>query len=184
VGQASVISRLNRTPRELNQGGTSTSEVVFTSDGTLPVLCHLPAAEKLASANNTTSVMFRVLAWGQVTGGTTANYTPQLQFGTSATASSNTDIDSGTAVAVNSNNGQWFTEALLIWDTVSDTIDGISRNAVFGSTRTLTAWAAIDNSVTADPSANTEFAFVMTGTFSAGNASNTATLGGFQIEEV
>lgn len=176
-----VIGIPRRNPRELNQGGTGTSETVFTSDGTLPVILDLPSAGALADTNANTVAFFGVRAWGRVTGGTTTNYTVALQAGTSATAGDNTDIEQSTAIAVNSNSGQWFIEARLIWDTTSNTYDGFSRFGVWGSTRTFTDWAAIDNSISADPDGNVALGFVVTGTFSSGHASNVSVLGGFEL---
>jgi len=173
---------MNRTPRELNQGGTGTSETVFTSDGTLPVICHLPAAAKLADANNVSTAMFKVRAWGRVTGGTTTNFTVQLQYGTSATASSNTDIEASTARAVDSASHNWFIEAKLCWDTTSNKIQGCGHAMV---ANLYDVWAAADNAITsADPDADSEQGFVVTGTFSSGNASNVAVMDGFVLEEV
>lgn len=181
--RASVIRVPRQKPRELNQGGTSTSEVVFTSDGTIPVVLDLPSAGELASAAGTPGVKFKVRAGGRVTGGTTTNYTPQLQFGTSATPGSNTDLESGGAVAVNSVSGFWFIEADLFWDTTSNQLDGYARHMVSGSTRTYTAAAACDNRISsADPDANGTQGFVVTGTFSSGNASNAAYLDFFELE--
>ena len=181
---ASVITRMNGKPRELNQGGTSTSEVVFSTDGTIPVLLPLPAAQQLAGGSGTGgySARFSIRAWGRVTGGGTTNYTPQLQYGTSITAASNTDIESGGAVAVNSTSGSWQINAEAIWDAASNILDGFACHMVSGSTRTFTALAAFDNAITsADPDANTTQGFVVTGTFSSGFAGNTAYLDGFEI---
>lgn len=161
-------------PRELNQGGTSTSEVAFTTDGTIPVVCPLLTSEQIAGANGQKSRRIAVSAGGRVTGGTTTNFTPQLQFGTSATPGSNTDLESGGAVAVNSVTGAWFIE----WEgvvTKDGILDGAGRHMVSGSTRTYTDNTAQDNAVTtADPDGVTAQGFVVTGTFSSGNASNAA----------
>lgn len=168
-------------PRELNQGGTGTTELVFTSDGTTPVILYLPTAEQLAPASGG-AAFCTIRAWGRVTGGTTTNFTAQLQFGTSATPGSNTDIESGAAVAVNSTSGLWW----LKWEGVVTTtgyLDGAGTHMIAGSTRTLTALAAQDNAITtADLDGVTAQGFVMTGTFSGGHASNAAYLDGFTLE--
>lgn len=168
-------------PRELNQGGTSTSETVFTSDGTNPIVLRLPTSEQLGGANGKGSRPIGIRAGGRVTGGTTTNFTPQLQFGTSATAASNTDLESGGAVAVNSVTGGWMIE----WEgfiTNGNILDGAGRHFVSGSTRTFTDWAVQDNAVTtADPDGNGTQGFVVTGTFSGGHASNTAYLDWFVL---
>lgn len=169
------------TPRELNQGGTSTSETVFTSDGTNPIVLRLPTGEQLASANGKKARRISISAGGRVTGGTTTNYTPKLQFGTSATESSNTDLEAGGAVAVNSVTGGWMIEwtGFITKDSV---LDGAGRHFVSGSTRTFTDWAVQDNAVTtADPDADGTLGFVVTGTFSSGHASNAAYLDWFTL---
>ncbi len=169
-------------PRELNQGGTSSSETAFTSDGTLPIVLRMPTGEQLCSANGKGARRIAVRAGGRVTGGTTTNFTPQLQFGTSATPGSNTDLESGGAVAVNSVTGLW----LIEWEgvvTKDNVLDGAGRHFVSGSTRTFTDWAVQDNAVTtADPDSNGTLGFVVTGTFSTGNASNAAYLDWFTLE--
>ena len=128
MADASVISKMNGKPRELNQGGTSTSEVAFTADGTVVILLPLPSAAQLAGGTGTSGYCskFTIRAWGRVTGGGTTNYTPQLQYGTSATPASNTDIESGGAVAVNSVSGTWQIEAHAIWDATSNILDGFA----------------------------------------------------------
>lgn len=190
-----IISRPKVIPRELNQGGTSTSEVAFTSDGTIPVVLPFPSAGEVAgqgqqstwaaNASGARAIMgvVRVRAFGRVTGGTTTNFTPQLQWGTSATPGSNTDLESGGAVAVNSVSGFWYIDAVLYVDKASGKLNGTSKWGVVGSTVTHTAEAAIDNNITSvDPSGNGTLGFVVTGTFSSGNASNAAYLDGFYLE--
>lgn len=172
-------------PRELNQGGTGTSELVFTSDGTTPVVLRLPTCEQLCSANGRGARRIAVRAGGRVTGGTTTNYTPQLQFGTSATPGSNTDLESGGAVAVNSVSGLWFIEFEGVLDATSNKLSGFGRYGVYGSTHTVADWTVEDNTVTtADPDGQGTLGFVVTGTFSSGNASNAAYLDYFTLEVV
>lgn len=179
-----VIGIPRQKPRELNQGGTGTSELVFTSDGTTPVVLDFPTGGQLANAaTGPQARRFAVRAGGRVTGGTTTNFTPQLQFGTSATPGSNTDLESGGAVAVNSVNGNWFIEFEGTVDSTSNKITGFGRFGVFGSTLSVTDWTVQDNNVTtADPDANGTLGFVVTGTFSSGNAGNAAYLDYFRLE--
>lgn len=180
---ATVIGVPLLKPRELNQGGTSTSETVFTSDGTNPIVLRFPTSEQLCSANGRGARRIAVRAGGRVTGGTTTNYTPQLQFGTSATPGSNTDIESGAAVAVNSTSGNWLIEWEGVVDAGSNKLDGFGRYAVHGSTRTVADWTQQDNAITtADPDGNGTLGFVVTGTFSSGNASNASYLDYFVLE--
>ena len=186
MADASVISRMNGKPRELNQAGTGTAELVFTSDGTVPIICPFPDAlrDRLLEGTVTSirAVRFTVRAWGRITGGGTTNYTAQLQWGTSATPTSNADVDSGAAVAVNSANGKWFMESELIVDSTSLTIDGTSANLILGSTRTLTGPATSATATkTLSLTSTSVQGFVVTGTFSAGFATNAAYLDGFEI---
>lgn len=181
--------RPNLVPRELNQGGTSTSEVVFTSDGTNAVVLRFP--QNLLGPNTSTgrqSLPFVLHYGGRVTGGTTTNFTPQLQWGTSTTPGSNTDVESGAAVAVNSNSGCWQGMVIgnfVVTGTATARIEGFSCQLVGGSTRTFTALAVSDNSVTTvDPTTSTAMGFVLTGTFSSGNAGNLAYLDWFVLEVI
>jgi hypothetical protein len=186
MANANTIYKPFVKPRELNQGGTSTSEVAFTSDGTIPVILPFPQGSELAGGSGTSGYIsrFTIRAGGRVTGGTTTNYTPQLQFGTSATAASNTDICSGSAIAVNSVSGFWLVE-VDAWITIAGLLDGFMRFGVSGSTRTFTDWAVFSNAVsTATPTGTgaTAQGFVVTGTFSSGNASNASYLDIFQLD--
>lgn len=180
---ATVIGVPRQKPRELNQGGTSTSEVAFTSDGTIPVVLDFPSCEQLCSANGRGARRIAVRAGGRVTGGTTTNYTPQLQFGTSATPGSNTDLESGAATAVNSTTGNWFIEWEGMVDATSNKLLGLGRVGTYGSTEAVTDWTDQDNDVsTADPDSRAAQGFVVTGTFSSGHASNAAYLDYFTLE--
>lgn len=183
-----IISIPKVKPRELNQGGTGTAELVFTSDGTIPVVLPLPSTGQIAGAQGPARSQmgkFRVYAFGRVTGGGTTNFTPQLQYGTSATPGSNTDIESGAAVAVNSTSGFWFLEADLYVDNASGKIGGFVRHGVYGSTVTVADWTVLDNNPTSvDPDGGASLGFVVTGTFSAGFATNAAYLDGFVLELV
>ena len=188
---SSVISRMDRKPRELNQGGTGTAELVFSEDATNPVVLPLPSPtlDLLTTGDSTVlnrkTSLIQVRAWGRVRSIVSTDYTPQLQFGTSLTPGSNTDIESASAVAVNAVEGHWFIEAQLQVAAASTTtanIDGCSRFMVSGSTRTFTDWAAIDNEITGvSMTSQTLQGFVVTGTFSVGNAANAAYLDGFEM---
>jgi hypothetical protein len=192
MGQASIISRAALPSAELNLAGTSTTEKVFTISTSTSVACilPLPSLEALAGATGKRMSCVRIRAWGRVTGGTTTNFTPQLQFGTSTTVASNTDLESGAAVAVNSVSGVWAIDGLYYIDHVSGKIDGYASNFLSGSTVTLTAAAKADNTISASSTPAFSFTttsaqgFVLTGTFSSGNAANVAYVDGFQLEMV
>ena len=179
MGNTNTFSIRNVKPRELNQGGTSTSATVFTSDGTIPVIAPLPVAGTLGAAGAPATI-FKVRAWGRVVTVGTLNFTIFLQFGTSATAASNTDISNSGTVSLASLTTNWLVEAELVWDGDSNRINGYQRNQVH---TTLEATAAIDNAITsADPDAGTALGFVVGGTFGTGNAGNKAYLDGLQID--
>lgn len=179
----SILATMTGKPRELNQGGTGTTELAFTVDGTVPVVLRFPSSEQLVSANGIKSRRFHISAGGRVVGGGTTNFTPQLQFGVSATPGSNTDLESAAAVAVNSVTGSWFIE----WTgtvTKDNILDGAGRFMVSGSTRTFTDWTVQDNAVTtADPDSGVAQGFVITGTFSSGFAGNQAFLDWFELQD-
>lgn len=182
MGNASAISTpIAGKPRELNQGGTGTAILVFSTDGTVPIILPLPSAGQLASGSGTsgTSSAFRVRAWGRVTGGTTTNFTITLQYGTSVTGGSNTTIEASTARAVDSADHLWEINAWCVVDAVSDKIQGYGNAMV---ANLFDAEAALDNVPTSvDLTANATVGFVVAGTFATGNASNTAHLDGFQL---
>lgn len=183
-----VISRPKLKPAELNLGGTSTSEKVFQDTTGAAIVLPFPAAGQICGPQGPAvnrMGKIRVTASGRLTGGGTTNFTPQLQWGVSATPGSNVDLESGAAIAVNSVSGFWFLEAELYVDDASGKMGGFVRHGVYGSTTTVSDWTEIDNDITGvDPDGNTVQGFVVTGTFSAGFAGNAAYLDIFQLEKV
>ena len=175
MANASVISIGNVKPRELNQGGTSTSKTVFTSDGTIPVICYLPTPGQFNPCT-----MFKVRAWGRVVTSGTLNFTISLQYGTSATAASNTDIEDSGTTSLASLTTNWMIECTLVWDADGDTINGYGWSQV-GTTKD--AETTIDNQITsATLDGSASVGFVVAGTFGTGAAGNHCYLDGFQIE--
>ncbi len=141
-----------------------------------------------AHFENVNAAWFKIRAFGRVTGGTTTNWTPSLQFGRSTTAASNTTMGSLTARAFNTASGLWYLTAELVWDVTSGVISG-SISGGNGSTVALDA-AALITPVTGQTAAvlNAQtnpgaFFFSVGGLFSATNASNVATLDGFEVED-
>ena len=183
MSNASVISTtIAGKAQELNQGGTGTGIIIFSTDGTAPMINHLLTAGQLASGSGVTgaSSWIKVKAWGRVTGGGTTNYTATLQYGTSVTGSDNTTIEASTARAVNSENGLWYIEATIGVDAVADKIQGFGSSIV--NNVALDAQTVIDNEITSvDVTDNADLGFVIGGTFSSGFAGNTSHLDGFQI---
>lgn len=190
--QASAISKASLPSAELNLGGTSTSEKVFTISTSTTTACILPipSLEALAGANAKKMSILKVYAAGRVTGGTTTNFTPKLYWGTSTTVASDTAFMSGAAVAVNSVSGMWAIEGTLFLDYTSVKIDGYFTNMITGSTVTLTAAAKATATLSASSTPAFSFTtnslqgFVLTGTFSSGNAANVAYVDVFQLEMI
>jgi hypothetical protein len=192
MGHASCVSEAVLPSAELNLGGTSTTEKVFCVAGSTTLACILPLndMETLAGATGKRASMIKITAAGRVTGGTTTNYTPKLYFGTSITVASDLAIGTGATVAVNSVSGTWMIEWTGTIDNVSGKIDGFFSNMVSGSTRTYTAAAAATAAITSATTPALSFTtasaqgFVITGTFSGGNAANVAYVDVFQLEVV
>ena len=180
MGNTNTIVTMNGKPREANQGGTGTSAIVFTTDGTTPVYVPLPVWGQISGANPQGAARFAVRAWGRVVTAGSYNFTVALQYGTSATASSNSDISNSGAIALASLTTNWLVEADLVWDGDSNRINGYARNQVH---TTLEAVATIDTAITgADPDAGTARGFLVNVTFGTGAAGNKAYLDGLQID--
>lgn len=136
------------------------------------------------------TIVFRLRAWGRVTGGTTTNFTPSLMFGRSTTYGSNTVVGALTARAFNTLSGMWEMDAFLFWDVTSGVISG-SFGGFNGSTAAIDA-AALITPITGQtatvlaanlPQPNAFF-FSIAGLFSATSAANVAYLDGFQVEDI
>lgn len=137
-------------------------------------------------ADSVNCARFRIRAWGRVTGGTTTNWTPSLQFGRSNTFASNTTLATLTASAFNTASGIWSLDADLLWDATSGQISGVF-GGLNGSTAAIIANALI-TPVTGQapvlPANSQTFYFSIGGLFSATNASNLAYLDGFEVEDI
>lgn len=173
-----ITSRLNAAPRELNQGGTGTSLIPFTTDGTIRARTPLPSAEQLASTTGRKSIYLKVTAWGRATGGTTTNYTASLQFRDAA--GTETTIEASTARALASAAHNWIVQWEGVWDATSLKLQGRGWSSVASI---VDAAAAMDNIITtAGPASTAEMGFIAAGTFSSGNAGNLAYLDGLVVE--
>jgi hypothetical protein len=140
-------------------------------------------------AEGLNTAVFRVRAWGRVTGGTTTNFTPTLLYGRSQTYASNTVMGSLTATAFNSASGLWEFDATLFWDVTSGQLSG-SISGYNGATAAIIAAALVtpvtgltSTALAALSQPNTLY-FSIAGLFSASNASNIAYLDGFQVEDI
>ena len=178
MGNASVIYQMNRKPREGNNGVSSTTETVFTSDGTLAVILPLPTAGQLG-AGSAPGSMFTVRAWGRVKTSATANFTVALYYGTSTTVADNTKLSDSGAVSLATLTTNWCIEGKFVWDGDSNRINGRCWNMIHG---TVEATVVEDNLVTsADPDANATRGFVVSWTFGTGSTTHTVNLDGFQL---
>ena len=173
-----VISQMNGAPRELNQAASSTTETVFTTDGTIPVVLPLPTAAQLGGPNR--SSMFRVRAWGMVSTAASLTFDVRLYYGTSTTVADNTLlVDSGT-ITIATTTTNWSIWADLVWDGNSDVINGRGGANVHLTSSGGTGY--LMNQVTsADPDGDATRGFVVSGQFGTGNVGNTARLSGMQI---
>lgn len=137
-------------------------------------------------ADSVNCATFVIRAWGRVTGGTTTNWTPSLQFGRSNTFGSNTTLGALTASAFNTASGVWSLKAELFWDATSGQISG-SISGFNGATAALVANALVTPVTGQAPvlPANSQFLyFTVGGLFSATSAANLAYLDGFIVEDI
>lgn len=128
------------------------------------------------------SLRLNIKAWGRATGGTTTNFLPQIQFGTSVTSASNTDITVMTTRAYNTASGNWWIEAQLIWDSTSKLLNG-SFTGGGGTAGTINSPTIITQLAAKDFTTN-GLGFTVSAIFSATNAGNLAFLDGFVLEAV
>lgn len=92
-------------------------------------------------------IAFRVRALGHATTVGSHNVTPKISYGVSTTAGSNTIIAAATARAVATTTATWEIVADLMWDNVSQVLQG-SFWAMNGSTNVLDSPAVLTSSVT------------------------------------
>lgn len=155
------------------QGASSTAEFQFVDDAATPVRLRL----RLPPGSIGNGRPFKVKAGGRVTGGTTTNFTVNLDAGDSATIGSNTTIETSGAAAVDDESGSWYVEAILRADDTSDKLQGKGYGEVNG---TVAAEAATAEVASFDP--DVEQGFTVTGTFSASDADNAALCDYFEAE--
>lgn len=164
--------------RELNQGGTSTSEAQFLTASAqngvaaqTSLICYLPGSSRLNRR------VTKIRVGGRVNGGTATNFTAKLYAGTSSTIGSNVNIASTGAVATNGNQGTWALDVDVAFDSTNNVYYGLQRGWMIN---TAVAQAALTNSATFTPSSETS-GFTITGTFSSGHASNAAYVDWFEV---
>jgi len=152
-------------------GNAITTAKVFRDSAAAALLLRAPGSNKLKNR------AFRIRAWGRVTGGTTTNFTVDLQLGSSTTAASNTTLASSGAIAVNSVSLNWLLDATFVHDVTSAKIAGI----FFGFINATAKTPAIATSAAFDASLESN-SFVLNGLFSATAATNEAFIDGFELE--
>lgn len=154
-------------------GASSTAEFQFSKSSSR-FIARMPGSDRFKERP------FKVKVWGRVTGGTTTNFTVNLDHGTSATISSNTTIATSGAIAVNSESGNFLLEAICLWDDTSDKLQG-SFNGWINNTAVA---VTVNTEVGTVDLVDEDDGFTVTGTFSASNASNAAILDGFEVEAI
>lgn len=156
--------------------GDMATENVFKDASDNPIILYLPGAAHL------TNRAFRVKFGGRVEGGTTTNFTFALQYGTSGSFGSNTDIFTSAAQAVNSQKASFHAEFVFTWDKDSDKLQG--RCVDYGiddvASATLPAVTTEIGSIDPDDDSSSR-GLVVTGLHSATNAGNHAYLDWFQL---
>jgi hypothetical protein len=175
------IGTTKKAPLAAALTGIGTTETTFKkdSDSTAAAVVYIPPKQAFGEVG-LKSCRFRVVARGRMTGGTTTNFTPILQYGTSATAASNTDVAALTARACDSTSGHWVIVAEFTWDATSLLLNGNFRGAN-GSAGTLNT-DTITTQVTAVDLSNENLGFCVTADWSADNASNAAYLDELSLE--
>jgi hypothetical protein len=121
-----------------------------------------------------------------ITGGTTTNYTPSIRLNSGSntnltTFTSDTAIATPTAFAVNSVTRLCIIQARLSWDVTTARLNG---QYAFNIDTTFTNWVTLTAGLSAGVAAASSIAFLLTGIFSATNASNTAILKYFEMDVV
>lgn len=153
------------------QGASSTAEFQFQASA-LDGNAATGAFVKI-SAEQLKKRPIRVRAGGSVVGGTTTDFTANLDYGSSTTIGSNTTITTTGAIAVNSESANWKLEVDVYLDLVSGKLQGVVTpqswvNGGAVSTAVITEIGSLTNT--------SELSFNATGTFSASDADNAAKL--------
>ena len=166
---------LARAPRAAVLSNISTTETIFknNADSSAACIVYAPGSSRFSGK------AFRVRAAGVCSTAVSTNVTIQLQSGVSTTVGSNTDIEASTARAVNSTTSSWQIEAIVIPEPGRDVLGGKGWAVV---NNLVDAEAALDNAASFNPD-NEALGFVVTVTFSSGDAANTATMNEFVVEE-
>lgn len=155
---------------------TAAACFVTASDSTKPCILYFPTVPTLQT------ILFDIRAWGRFTTGTSGTALATLQYGTSATAASNTDIAALGANTV-ATNGNWSLHVELQWDSTSQILRGWMEG-ISGDTPTMLGPivnTATKSSVDLTVAGGSGVGLVMSAKFGTSNASNVAFLDGFTM---
>lgn len=140
-----------------------------------------PAGVFIPQISGTTSAAFRVRARGRSTTGTSGNFACSLQWGSSASASTNTVIYAPTT-QTNADKCVWFIDAFLVWDATKQQLETVGC-AINGSTVNFSAYAAGTTVTGVDLSTGAAGNQVVAAAlFGTSNASNVAYLDELSLE--
>lgn len=170
----------------------STAVGITLGGGVIPLA--VPGTSSTLQGTNVASGLwtaarpFRLRATGTITTGTTTNVTVKLYqvpasvlaAGTQATLANDNNLSSSGAVAVNTTSTNFEMVAELQWDITSKKLTGTAKFSFAG---TIVAEAEITVLTTATASEG-ELNFILSTTFSAGNAANVLQVQTFEIEQV
>lgn len=166
---------------EINLGGASTNEKQF-----------LTASATALAASGTTLILyaqgsnvlknrpFQVVAGGRFTTGAAGIFTANIYWGTSSTSTSNTKIAAAASGSIAATSGTWKLVFDGTWDSTSSQICGAFQG--YNNAKVISPTIISTSVTTVDLSGeSTSNGFTVTGTFSAGNASNAAIVDYFEL---
>lgn len=165
---------------EINLGGTATTEATFLDTAGNYLTCYVPGSGALSFKP------FRIYAAGRCIAGTgTPNFTASFYWGagnTIYTASTQTKIASTGAVAIATTQGSWELVWDGLWDNTSRRLIGRMSGFVYATAVAVAIGSSIATSVDLNTATTSEGQGIsITGTFSAGNASNKAYVDVFEL---
>ncbi len=155
---------------------TALATFVQSNNSALAAAVYFPTIVPTGSLQ---SARFNVKAWGRCTAGTSGNMDATLYFGTSVTAASNTALGA-LGVQTNAAKAHWFIDAILIWDSNGQVLDGLYSGAS-GSTLALKANTLVTPKTAVDLTAAGS-GLTVGGIFGTSNAGNIYYMDGFTLE--
>lgn len=164
-----------RAPLAASSANPVTTAYVWrkNSDSTAAAVLYIPST-------SAKSVKFKVSALGRVTSGGSYTWVPNIQYGTSTTAASNTTVAAASSRTIATTTAVWCIEATFLWDVTSQILKG-QFWAINGSTQVLDV-PAITTVVTSVDLSIAGNGFVCSGLIGTTNASNIGYLDEFSLE--